>query len=89
MAIFKRDFQHFRKLGLVFYHKHFKKKMVFTCDDNLLNYNFVGTQREIKRLGKNKTENKLYNFMYDFRYDRLSLLCLMRSVKSKCIIKQS
>ena len=55
--------------------------MVFTCDGYLLNYNFVGTQRGIKCLGKNKTENKLYNFMYDFRYDRLSLLCLMRNVK--------
>ena len=49
-----------------------------------------GNIQESIALENVKTPHKILTFMYDFTYDIvLSLLWLIRSVNSKCIIKQS
>ena len=83
MAFLGRIYNILEKGVWWFYLKHSKKKkkMVFTCNDNLINYKFVGSQQAKWRWDENRLENKLYNFMYDFRFDDdLFLLCLIRNV---------
>ena len=75
-GIFGRIYNILEKGVWWFYLKHSKKKKekVFTCNDNLINYKFVGTQQAKWRWDENRLENKLYDFILCMISD-LMMIC--------------